>query len=1046
MKLAQFSVKNSLLVNLISAFIIIVGIYSMFNIRRELFPPVAFDTVTVTTTYPGAPAEDVEKFVTIPIEKEIRGISGVQEIASSSEEGLSSIGVEIDPSATDKDKVVDDVRNAVDRVNDLPDDASDPVVFELDSKEFPILEISISGDVSELTRRQYAESLEDQLKDVSGVASVNRIGWRDRQFWVEVVPEKLKAYHVSIEEIMNALSSRNIAMPGGSLTTDVDEYNIRITGEFAEPEEVMDVIIRANDSGNWLRVKDVANVIDTFEDESTIAKINGQRSTSMVVVKNEMGDTLNIAEKLKAIIENFKRTLPKGMEITISNDYSYYVERRLNVLKNNGLVGFFLVLVILFLFLDPIPAFMTAVGIPIALCITFTMMSIMGMSINMVTMLGLIIVLGMLVDDGIVVSENVYRHIENGMPVKKAAISGTSQVIIPVTVTILTTCCAFSPLMFMKDLLGKFIRQIPMVVMIALAASLLESFIILPSHLSDFVKSIHNNAKNKIATVKDKAWFIALINVYTKCLKICLRFRYLVLLIMVMIFFMAIGLIKSKVVKVVMFQGEGIEQFFVRAEASKGVSLDKINEMMAPVEEMVSKIPGNELDSYRTYLGAIEEEGGFDPNAKHGSHLGQITIFLSPIQDRKRTAQEIIKDLRPELERLEKDANFEKLYFYLPKEGPPTGHPVEVAIIGDDFDVLQKLSEQFKSFLAGVKGVSDVSIGLDEGKKQLRVVVDEQKAKKYYLTISQIALSVRNAFNGGVATSIKPLKAEEEIDVLVRFSEDQRKDMKAFDKLLVQNSKGNLVPLKSVAYIEETEGIANINHLDGKRVVMVTAQVDNKNTTSLEVNMMLQEHFKDIAKDNLGYTVKYSGEFEEQMKSAKNLGMSFLFACFAIFIILVAMFGSLVQPFIIVSVIPFGIVGVILAFWGHGRPLSFFSFMGMVGLTGIVVNDSIVLVDFINGLRKSGKEKMLSIIEAGQTRLRPIIMTTVTTIGGLVSVAYGIGGGDPFLKPMGLAIIWGLALGTLLTLLGIPCLYAIFDDITEKVFRHHMVKVDEGKS
>ncbi|MCA9408282.1 MAG: efflux RND transporter permease subunit, partial [Candidatus Omnitrophica bacterium] len=374
MRLSEFSVKNSLLVNLVSVFILLAGTLAMMNLRRDAFPQVDFDIVTVGTAYPGASAEDVEKFVTIPIEKELKGISGVKEMESTSEEGFSSIGITIDPETSDKDQVVDDIRTAVERVNNLPEGIEeDPLVVEIKSKERPILEISLSGNFSEGVKRQYAEALEDRLLDVKGVASIRRIGWRDREIWVEVYPEKLKEYHVSINEVMDSLRRQNITLPGGLLTTKDTEYSLRISGEFSKAEQVDDVIIRSNDSGVALRIKDVARVVDSFADETRIAKVNKKSAVAMVVIKSEQGDVISVVKDVGTVIDQFKEELPEGMEVTLANDFSYYVKRRLGVLKNNGIIGFFFVLVILFLFFDPLPSFLTALGIPIVLFITFLM-------------------------------------------------------------------------------------------------------------------------------------------------------------------------------------------------------------------------------------------------------------------------------------------------------------------------------------------------------------------------------------------------------------------------------------------------------------------------------------------------------------------------------------------------------------------------------------------------------------------------------------------------------------------------------------------------
>ena len=1038
MKLAQFSVKNSLLVNLLSFLIIVIGIFSVFHLRKEAFPQVDYDIATITTIYPGAPTEDVEKFVTIPIEKEIKGISGIKEINSKSEEGRSEIGITIDPKASNKNQVMDDIERAVDRIQNLPDGVKDdPIVFELRSKEFPVLEVSLAGPIPEFEKRQYAENLEDIILNINGVATVRRLGWREPEFHVEVDPDKLKMFHVSIDEVMGALQSRNITLPGGYLTTEKEEFNIRTTGEFKSAQEIGNVIIRANDSGNWLRVKDVAKVKKTFEDLTRIARTNGERSLGMVVVKNESSDILKMVKKVNDAVGQFQQSLPDNVEVIIANDMSYYVKRRLGVLKNNGLIGFVLVVIILFTFLDPIPALVTAIGIPISLFITFFFMNMMGISINLVSMLGLIIVLGMLVDDGIIVAENVYGYVERGMSPKEAAVKGTTEVIAPVTATILTTFAAFAPLLFIPDIIGKFIREIPMVVIIALSASLFECFIILPSHLADFVRG----AKFKHVSregVTGKKWFQNVSSWYLRVLRKALKHRYFVLgfLIFVLIPAVIFAAFATKL-KVIMFSGEGMEEFYIRAEAKTGTSLEQMEALLAPIEELVETIPKDELESYRSYIGSISQEMGFDPNAKNGSHLAQVTVFLTPMQKRHRKPDEIKESLRGNLELIK---GFEKLYFFSPKEGPSTGRAISVGIKGDNFAVLNEIAAKILTHLKKIDGVSDVDTNYEFGKKELSIIVDEAKAKKFFISVDNIATTVRQAFKGGIATTVKPERAEDEIDVVVRFPESSRNSLDDFNKILVRNQKGNLVPLDSVASVEEKEGIYAITHLDGKRTVWVTGDVDEEQATSLGVNIGLKKAFKDIPLEYKGYTLKFGGEYEEQKETQRNLLFSFIVALLLIFIIFTAIFGSLVQPFIVMTAIPFGFLGVVIAFMLHGRPLSFFALMGAVGLTGIVVNDSVVLVHCINNLRKSGKDRWESLIEGGRMRLRPVMMTTITTIGGLVSVAYGIGGGDPFLKPMGLSIIWGLFFATGLTLIVIPCIYAIFDDLTTKVLHRHMVK------
>ncbi len=1039
MKIANFSVRNSTLINLMAVLIIFVGIYSMFNLRKEAFPQVDYDIVSIATNYPGAPAADVEKLVTIPLEKEIKGISGIKEINSISEEGFSEIGVIIDPKASDKKQVVDDIERAIDRVNDLPAGVKDdPYVFELKSKEIPVLEISISGNIPNYEIRKYAENLEDIILDLKGVASVRRMGWLDPQFHIEVDPAKMKEVHVSLREIMAALRSKNITLPGGHLTTENEEFNVRTTGEFNSVEEIENVIIRSNDAGNNLLVKDVAKTVKTFEDETRIARTNGKRTLGMVVVKSEGSDIIRVVDNVKKNLDEYKKGLPKELEVTTANDFSFYVKRRLNVLRTNGIVGFVLVLVVLFLFLDPVPAIMTAIGIPMAFFMTFFVMNLMGISINLVSMLGLIIVLGMLVDDGIVITENIYRYIEKGMDVKQAVIKGTNEVVAPVISTIITTWASFTPLLFIPDIMGKFIREIPICVIVALAASMFEAFVLLPAHLADFVKA---KTVEHVHARQEKKWYKNLVKFYEKILRACLahKYKFIVLLItgFIGIIIFAVGVYK---IKIILFTGEGIEDFYIRAEAKQGMPLKKVEELLLPVEKLIETLPKTELDSYRTYIGEITEEKGFDPNAKRGTNYGQITIFLTPAQKRDRTQKEIVEFLRPKLAEIK---GLEKLYFYSPKEGPPTGRAVEVGVKGDNFEKLNLIANQIIANLQKIPGVSDVAKNYVFGKKDLRIVVDEKKARKFFLTIDDIASTVRQTFYGGVATTVKPEKAEDEIEVLVRFPEDYRNNINVFDDILVENSQGNLVPLKSVARVEEQAGVLAITHLDGKRVVWITGDADGKLATSFTVNEKLKKEFSRIEKENPGYILKFGGEYEEQKETQSNLLFSFSVAMFIIFMILTAQFRSILQPFVIMTSIPFGIIGIIIAFMIHGRPLSFFALMGAVGLAGVVVNASIVLVDFINNLRKSGMDKVESLVEAGKTRLRPILMTSITTMAGLLSVAYGWGGSDPFLKPMGLAIVWGLFFSTGLTLLAIPCIYSILDDFSLK-FLHHSMLSENG--
>lgn len=1031
MKISDFSVRHSLLINLISVFVLIAGVYTLYvyKIRKEAFPEVSFDMVVISTVYPGAPPEEVEKLVTVPIEKELKGVDGIEEMQSASLENSSSILVKISQDVKDKDKVVSDVQQAVDRVVDLPSDAEEPIVTEVTSGEIPVIEVALSGDMSEAKLQEYAESLEDILEDIPGVSNISRRGWRDKEVWVEVDPEKLKDVYLSLEEVMAALGKRNISIPGGKLRGQ-EEFSIRTTGEFFTPQEIGEVVIRANEAGNWLRIRDVAKVEMAFEDEDIINKSYGSRSISLTVIKRATGDAVKIVREVKRQSSEFAQRMDPDLKVSYINDIAYYIERRLGVLKNNGIIGLILVCCVLLVFLNWRIAFLTALGLPIAFCTTISVMGFIGLSVNLITMLGLIVVLGMLVDDGIIVAENCSRYLEKGMPAPQAAVVGTQEVVKPVTVTILTTIAAFSPLMFMEGMMGKFIWGIPAVVIIALSASLFEALVILPSHFADFVRA------RKIKSRKELPWFKKMLSFYTKVVKKALKKRYWVVGGVSLLFIITI-ILAANMPFVLFSSEEGIEQFYIRAETPVGTNLYTTNELVQRIEEVVEQMPENELDAYTTQVGLIGQSWMFDEYAKQGSHVVQITVYLTPYTQRKNTPSQIIERLREKTKDIE---GFDKIYFEKEQAGPPVGKAIAVRIRGEDFAVLEQISKQIQDFLQNIKGISDVTSDYEVGRGEIRVVIDEAKASRAYLSIREIAASIRNAFKGGVATSIKPVKAEEEIDVVVRFPQEYREKRIAFEKIVVPNRFGNLIPLNKIAHLEDKVSVARIRHLDGKRVITVRADVDNKNITSFKANQLLEKEFKDITKDHPGYSIEFGGEQEENIKSMQSFTRAFGLAAFLIFMILAANFNSLTQPAIVMTAIPFGIIGVIWAFFLHRLPLGFFMLMGSIGLIGIVVNDSIVLVDFINNLRRKGVDRGHSIIEAGQLRLRPVLLTTITTSLGLAPTAYGWGGGDPFLRPMALTIVWGIICATVLTLVVIPCIYAIVDDVTLLIVGHATVR------
>ena len=751
-----------------------------------------------------------------------------------------------------------------------------------------------------------------------------------------------------------------------------------------------------------------------------------------------------MVDAVKRKCSEFLKDNPDGLKISYVNDYSFFARRRLNVLRNNGWFGLVLVIVSMMVFLEKRVAMMAILGIPIAFFTTFIIMNMLGITINMMSMFGLIIVLGMLVDDGIIVAENVYRYMEEGVPPREAAVKGAEEVMGAVTAAVLTTVAAFAPLLFMSGIIGQFIRHIPIVLIVALLASLAEALIILPSHLADFVKIKYDADKKPIGMSKDMKWFKELVKGYTWVVTGAIKRKYKVLVSFTCLLLIC-GFLATNVMKFILFPSAGINFFFIRGEAPIGTPLEKTNEMIVPYEAVVLELPPEELESFVTSVGNMAEDR-HDPFAGQASNLVQITVYLTPEQDRKRGVEEIIEDLR---EKTKDIKGFTEVRFNKPQAGPPVGKAVEAKIKGEQFETLDAIAEEYMDYMKTIDGTEDITWDHKPGKEEIRVEVDHDKATRAGLTIEQIARTVRGVFEGNIATKIRPVKAEEETDVTVMFSEERSGDISVFDDIVVRNKYGNLIELKKVAQIKKIPGTTVIHHLDGKRVVTASADVNTNKITSLKVNSMLAKKFKDISQKYMGYFVKYGGEQEDTTDSLVSLLKAFLYAFLIIYLILASFFRSIVQPLIVMLAIPFGLIGVILAFLAHGIPFSFLAILGIVGLNGIVVNDSIVLVSFINQLRSSGMERRESIVRAGQMRLRPVLLTTITTVGGLSTVAYGIGGKDPFLVPMAMAICWGITFATFLTLIVIPCIYSIVDDIAMKITHHssmiRMVKVGNGK-
>ena len=1029
MKLAEFSVRNSLLVNSISVFLVVSGLLALFRIEREAFPNFSFDIIIVSTPYKGAPPEVIEKRITIPLEKELKEVDDIKKLYSVSVEGLSEIILEIEPDAPDKTKVYNDIQKAVDAADDLPVDLdADPKVLELKTRDTPLVSVSLSGDLPETTLREIARNLETEMLDLSGVSTVYRDGMRDREIWVELNPQKMASHHIALSQVMQVLANRNINIAGGLYKGEEGELILRTSGELETAEEIRHVILRVNEEGYGVTVNDVANVKESFEEERIIQKTDGERSINLMIIKKDKADAIRLKEELTTLVENFKERNNPELEISFIDDISYYIKRRLNVLVSNGWIGLIFVMIPMVLFLSGRIAIAALAGMAVALLSAIAAMNFFGISINLISMFGLIMVIGMLVDEDLVVADNISRYLEEGKSHIDAAILGTSEVMSGILSTVLTTIIAFVPLLFMSGIFGKFISDIPKVVIITLLASLVEAFIILPSHISDLSRPTKRGRVSSFEKKRQHHYFDRLRNAYIKSLQFSLKhpiwttgisFGTIIGAILVAVF----GL------KFVLFPAKGIEAFFIRAAAPMGTSLERMEDLMRPLEELAMSLAKNELDHVVTKIGITQFEPG-DPFTERGSHLGQLGVYLMPETKRDRDADQIMQALREKVQN-PSALGFERVNFDAVPPGPPVGKPVAVRIRGDDFTSLEPHAELFKKELTTIDGVHDIRDDYEPGKGELRIVVDEKRALQAGLSYQDIASTVRQAFQGMTATTIR--KTDDEIDVVVKLPEEKRHDLAAIESLLILNKTGDLIHLSDVAKLEKVAGVSLIKHFDRKRVVTVTANIDDEKITSQEVNRQLKKKFGTISHEHQGVTFTYGGEDEDTQESMQSLFRALFAAMLMIFIVLLVTFGNFLQTFIIMLAVPFGLVGVVIGFGLAGEPIGFLAFLGIIGLTGIVVDGGTLIFLFINRLRKEGGDLKEMIIKGCEVRFRSVLLTTMTTVFGVIPAAYGIGGSDPFIQPMALALNWGIGVSIFFTLYTLPCLYYVADKVTVKM-------------
>ena len=1021
MNLSKFFLENYKFTLILTALVVIFGLGGLRDLNSETFPSVNFASATITTQYDGASAEEIETKITKPIENEIRSVTGLKDVRSVSQAGESKIiaRIEMDDSSVNVKDAISDLQRAVDRVSDLPSDLQErPKFLELKSEEMPVIDLAILGSNENRSRDLIAEQLEESIENIKAVLNVRLDGYKKRQFQVQLKPEALAANHVGVNEVLAKIRQKNLNIPGGLLKDPRNQKLLRIEGKITNAKELGDIVIRSNFSGQRVKLSDVATIIDSEEDAKVTSLYNGEEATLLTVTKKGGADTLALVKDINKVIASYESTYPDH-KFAIYNNESEKVKNRLEVLSSNAISGLVLVVIFLLIFLPGRIGIMASLSLPIAILATFGFMPVLGMNLNAITILALVIALGMLVDNSVVISENFARLRKEGMPSKEAALTSISKLWLPITATAMTTIAAFLPMLVTKGLMGQFIKWIPVVVTIALIASLVESFFFLPMRL---VEKEENKSKEEQSSEAKDDWFIKLvITPFESFMRWIVSNRYITasifLGLMAGSFFMMFGMNKF-----ILFPAEQTEIYIARVEMPKGTSLRETDRKIAKLSQNIAKDMGDHIQSIVAQSGS-SSTGAMDPQEKRGDNVGYIRIAVDEFAKNNINSDDYRRDLENVAVPDQLKVSYEALV-----NGPPVGKAVNGTLRSSSPKELDLATSKMLDFLNSVPGIKNVEANDIYGEDRIYVDIDEEAASRYGLSVEAIGSVVRSSVSG-IRVSNVDLN-NKEVDILVKFDAQARDQINDLNAIQIMDARGFLIPLSKLAKFREEAGKPQINRYDFQRAKTITAEVDGAVITAMNANRKLQEEFDRLNAQYPGISLVFGGEEESTKESMSSLFDALILSLIGIFGLLVFLFKSYLRPLIIMSTIPLGLVGFSIAFYLHGRPISFLALIGVIGLGGIIVNSGIVLISFIDDLRKDSPELPLDeiLVRSSGLRLRAVVVSSLTTISGLLPTAYGIGGSDAMLIPMTLAMAWGLTSGTVLTLVWVPAAYGILED------------------
>ncbi len=1051
MNLARFGVRNPVPINLLMAGFILAGTFAAFNLRRQFFPDMTFDSVVISMAFPGASPEDVESSIAKRIENALINIDEVDELRTTCVEGSVSIGVTFKEGTGNVDDAIDEVRRTVESIQDLPAEVERPVVTRMEPK-MPVIMVELWGDVDKQVMKQAIRDVRDDLRSFTEMGSLTVGGDINNELTVEIDQDSLIEHGISITQVAQRISSWMQEIPGGTLRSKGGDIVIRTDTPEESSLDIEEIVIRSQHDGETLLLGDIAVIQTTLVDIPIAVRFNGKPAMNMFVAKSGDQDIVMMAEIVRAYVkgrmgepyeQNWKDTfsggrtvrqkawqlgvdadpLPKGSILTTFTDLARFVEGRMNLLTENALYGGALVFILLLLALNWRVALWVGIGLITALSGTLFIMSMVGITLNMLTMFALILVLGLLVDDAIVVAENIKAQHEQGVPAMEAAVSGAKQVMWPVVATVLTSIVAFLPLTFVKGNMGDLLGALPIVIACALAMSLFEAILILPGHLGHSLEKVEKATKSKIGdaiiryeTARDHFLFEKVVPSYLCLLSLTIRFRYVSLSIAFASLIVSVGLVMGGRVGYEFMTIPDAETIAINLRMPEGTSFSQTTKMLEKLEEGAGAQPQvHHMSALSGVQMATEgSSGGFSSN------LGQLFLELTPAETRVLNASQVIDNIRTtvgDVAKLADSISYEMM------SGAPGGADITIKLHGDHEQELLAASKQIESDLRTYAAVHDISDNASAGQRELHLELREGAASTG-LTLSGLAQQVRGAVYGIDAHVFA--QGDEEVDIRVKLGKELRENVGALEQLWITTPARVSIPLVEVANISEQRGYTSIHRLNRKRTVTITAEVVDgvspESVTSALPFDSWHEAFPSV-------DIQKGGRQEQQAEAFASLPLGFAAACLMIYVILAWLFGSYFQPLIVMLGIPFAMIGVI---WGHffaGVSLSFLSMIGFVALSGVVVNDSLIFVEFYNAKRAEGESLREALLRAGGARLRPIFLTTITTVLGLTPLMLEQSMQAKFLIPMALAISFGLMSATVLILLLLPALLVIGADI-----------------